>query len=57
VTLGDDGHLASVRVSCLGLGLGGQVSGGGYVSGLGLSLVGPGLVKIPAKNVTQLKVE
>jgi len=52
VTLGDDGHQASVKVSCLGLGLEG-LGLGGYVSGLGLGLVfglgfvSPGLVNIP----------
>jgi len=44
LTLGDDGHQASVKVSCLGLGSQLSVSGG-YVSGLGL--VGPSLVNIP----------
>jgi len=52
VTLGDGGHQASVKVSCLGLGLEGLgLDLGGYVSGLGL--VGPGLVNIPDGHVQQ----
>jgi len=47
VTLGDDGHQASVKVSCLGPGSGLGLCLEGLGLGIGLGLVGPGLVNIP----------